>query len=99
MGGILIVLAGKRRPAGGSNGGGSAAWTGCRDSARQSCADEAQAAVLAKLNEGVRGFHALNPNRVGEDRKQSEKIEISSALSKVFEILLRYFVGIVGLLR
>ncbi len=35
----------------------------------------------------------------GEDRKQSEKIEISSALSKVFEILLRYFVGIVGLLR
>ncbi|CAN1598890.1 protein of unknown function [Pseudomonas mediterranea] len=65
MGGILIVVAGKRRPAGGSNGGGSTAWTGCRDSARQSCADEAQAAVLAKLDEGVRGFHAFNPNRVG----------------------------------
>ncbi|MCK3833982.1 hypothetical protein E4O96_25570 [Pseudomonas fluorescens] len=36
------------------------------DSAWQSCADEAQAAVLAKLNEGVRGFHKLNPNRRGE---------------------------------
>ena len=33
------------------------------DSAWQSCADEAQAAVLAELNEGVRGFHAVNPNR------------------------------------
>ncbi|CAI8939459.1 transposase [Pseudomonas zeae] len=39
--------------------------TRCRDSAWQSCADEAQAAVLAKLNEGVRGFHAFNPNREG----------------------------------
>ncbi|WP_241192219.1 hypothetical protein [Pseudomonas orientalis] len=27
------------------------------DSAWQSCADKAQAAVLAELNEGVRGFH------------------------------------------
>ncbi|KTB55370.1 hypothetical protein AO063_26335 [Pseudomonas fluorescens ICMP 11288] len=36
------------------------------DSAWQSCADEAQAAVLAELNEGVRGFHKLNPNRRGE---------------------------------
>ncbi|CAI8718800.1 transposase [Pseudomonas sp. IT-232MI5] len=35
------------------------------DSAWQSCADKAQAAVLAKLNEGVRGFHAFNPNREG----------------------------------
>ncbi|AVU74260.1 hypothetical protein FHJ31_26960 [Pseudomonas sp. Fig-3] len=43
--------------------GGFTAGTRCRDSARQSCADEAQAAVLAKLNEGVRGFHAFNPNR------------------------------------
>ncbi|AZE63171.1 MULTISPECIES: hypothetical protein [Pseudomonas] len=39
------------------------------DSAWQSCADEAQAAVLAKLNEGVRGFHKPNPNR-GQKRWQ-----------------------------
>ncbi|PRA21286.1 hypothetical protein CQZ99_26400 [Pseudomonas poae] len=37
-------------------------WTRQIDSAWQSCADEAQAAVLAELNEGVRGFHGLNPN-------------------------------------
>ncbi|GLH17973.1 hypothetical protein RS3R6_27800 [Pseudomonas atacamensis] len=36
------------------------------DSAWQSCTDEAQAAVLAKLNEGVRGFHGFNPNREGK---------------------------------
>jgi hypothetical protein len=36
------------------------------DSAWQSCADKAQAAVLAELNEGVRGFHRSNPNRRGE---------------------------------
>ena len=36
------------------------------DSAWQSCADEAQAAVLAELNEGVRGFHKPNPNLRGE---------------------------------
>jgi len=39
------------------------------DSAWQSCADKAQAAVLAKLNEGVRGFHKPNPNR-GQGRWQ-----------------------------
>ncbi|MBN3864432.1 hypothetical protein HCU66_19545 [Pseudomonas frederiksbergensis] len=45
-----------------------------RDSARQSCTDEAQAAVLAKLNEGVRGFHAFNPNREGKGWQAVEKI-------------------------
>lgn len=39
------------------------------DSAWQSCADEAQATVLAELNEGVRGFHKPNPNR-GQGRWQ-----------------------------
>ncbi|WP_439864128.1 hypothetical protein [Pseudomonas antarctica] len=43
------------------------------DSAWQSCADEAQAAVLAELNEGVRGFHKLNPNRRGERWQAVEK--------------------------
>ncbi|TFY86318.1 hypothetical protein DYL59_22740 [Pseudomonas kairouanensis] len=41
------------------------------DSAWQSCADKAQAAVLTKLNEGVRGFHGLNPNR-GEKGWQAQ---------------------------
>ncbi|WP_236277550.1 hypothetical protein [Pseudomonas poae] len=41
-------------------------WTRQIDSAWQSCADKAQAEVLAELNEGVRGFHVLNPNRGGE---------------------------------
>ncbi|RTY69407.1 hypothetical protein EKA85_07490 [Pseudomonas veronii] len=36
------------------------------DSAWQSCADKAQAAVLAEQNECVRGFHKFNPNRRGE---------------------------------
>src|SRR5450830_38811 len=36
------------------------------DSAWQSCADKAQAAVLTEQNEGVRGFHKLNPNPRGE---------------------------------
>jgi hypothetical protein len=43
------------------------------DSAWQSCADEAQAAVLAELNEGVRSFHKLNPNRRGERWQVVEK--------------------------
>jgi hypothetical protein len=43
------------------------------DSAWQSCADEAQAAVLAELNEGVRCFHKLNPNRRGERWQVVEK--------------------------
>ncbi|CAI8884775.1 transposase [Pseudomonas sp. IT-P260] len=43
------------------------------DSARQSCADEAQTAVLAKLNKGVRGFHAFNPNREGRGWQAVEK--------------------------
>ncbi|QJP97359.1 hypothetical protein C6Y56_23295 [Pseudomonas fluorescens] len=64
IGKFLIVWAEKRRPAGGRT---FLEKRGTRrsDSARQSCADEAQAAVLAKLNEGVRGFHAFNPNRGG----------------------------------
>jgi len=66
IGKFLIVWAEKRRPAGGSNVLGEKRKTRHRDSARQSCADEAQAAVLAKLNEGVRGFHAFNPNRDGK---------------------------------
>jgi hypothetical protein len=45
----------------------------CRDSARQSCTDKAQTAVLTKLNEGVRGFHAFNPNRGGEGWQAVEK--------------------------
>ncbi|MFL1417857.1 hypothetical protein ACI77M_16870 [Pseudomonas fildesensis] len=48
-------------------------WTRQIDSAWQSCADEAQAAVLAKLNEGVRGFHKLNPNLRGERWQAVEK--------------------------
>ncbi|WP_028620131.1 hypothetical protein [Pseudomonas sp. Ant30-3] len=44
-----------------------------RDSARQSCTDEAQTAVLTKLDEGVRGFHAFNPNREGEGWQAVEK--------------------------
>jgi hypothetical protein len=44
-----------------------------RDSARQSCADKAQTAVLTKLNEGVRGFHAFNPNRGGKGWQAVEK--------------------------
>ncbi|PRB49005.1 hypothetical protein CQ009_14755 [Pseudomonas sp. MYb2] len=64
IGKFLIVWAEKRRPAGVTNVLGKRG-TRCRDSARQSCADKAQAAVLAKLNKGVRGFHAFNPNREG----------------------------------
>lgn len=60
-----------------------------RDSARQSCADKAQAAVLTKLNEGVRGFHAFNPNRGGKDGKQSKKIERNPLHGICNEILLR----------
>ncbi|AUG42886.1 hypothetical protein CXP47_24370 [Pseudomonas chlororaphis] len=44
-----------------------------RDSTWQSCADEAEASVLAALNEGVRGFHALNPNHWGERWQAVEK--------------------------
>ncbi|PAU58657.1 hypothetical protein BZL43_11570 [Pseudomonas sp. PICF141] len=44
-----------------------------RDSTWQSCADKAQTAVLAKLNEGVRGFHAFNPNRGGKGWQAVEK--------------------------
>jgi hypothetical protein len=43
------------------------------DSAWQSCADKAQAAVLAEQNECVRGFHKLNPNRRGERWQVVEK--------------------------
>jgi hypothetical protein len=43
------------------------------DSAWQSCADEAQAAVLAELDEGMRGFHAVNPNRETEGWQASKK--------------------------
>ncbi|QHD04177.1 hypothetical protein PspS04_22725 [Pseudomonas sp. S04] len=74
MGVLILLLAEKRRPAGGS----LLRWInlGARrcDSARQSCADEAQAAVLAKLNEGVRGFHAFNPNRAGKRWQAVEKL-------------------------
>jgi hypothetical protein len=44
-----------------------------RDSPWQSCTDEAEAAVLATLNEGVRGFHAFNPNHWGEGWQAGEK--------------------------
>jgi hypothetical protein len=75
IGGILIVLAEKRRPAGGSNVVGEKRGARHRDSAwqSQSCADEAEAAVLAKLNEGVKGFHAFNPNLGGEGWQAVEK--------------------------
>ncbi|WP_239499325.1 hypothetical protein [Pseudomonas putida] len=62
--------------------------TRCRDSARQSCADKAQAAVLTELDEGVRGFHAFNPNLEGEDGKQSKKIERNTRRDRFSEILL-----------
>ncbi|WP_256590951.1 MULTISPECIES: hypothetical protein [unclassified Pseudomonas] len=61
-----------------------------RDSARQSCADKAQAAMLTELNEGVRGFHAFNPNLEGKDGKQSEKIERNTRHRLFIEILLLY---------
>ncbi|ANI62251.1 hypothetical protein PGR6_46780 [Pseudomonas sp. GR 6-02] len=63
----------KRRPAGGSNVL-VKHQTRHRDSAWQSCTDEAQAAVLAELNEGVRGFHAFNPNRGGKGWQAVEKL-------------------------
>ncbi len=69
-----MVVAEKRRPAGGSKMRWRKRGTRRRDSARQSCADEAQAAVLAKLNEGVRSFHAFNPNREGEGWQAVEKL-------------------------
>ncbi|MHC8402632.1 hypothetical protein ACYZTX_25090 [Pseudomonas sp. MDT1-17] len=52
---------------------GKSVGRGTANSARQSCTDKAQAAVLAKLNEGVRGFHAFNPNREGEGWQAVEK--------------------------
>ncbi|CAI8905977.1 PAC domain-containing protein [Pseudomonas sp. IT-P4] len=67
------MLAEKRRPAGGSKVLGVQPGTRHHDSARQSCTDEAQAAVLAELNEGVRGFHAFNPNLGGEGWQAVEK--------------------------
>jgi hypothetical protein len=44
-----------------------------RDSPWQSRTDEAEAAMLASLNEGVRGFHAFNPNREDEGWQAGEK--------------------------
>lgn len=43
--------------------------------------------MLAALNEGVRGFHALNPNHWGERWQAVEKIEINLLKRKIFEIL------------
>jgi hypothetical protein len=42
--------------------------------------------VLAELNEGVRGFHAFNPNRGVKDGKQSKKLR---GILEI-EILLRW---------
>ncbi|WP_238347763.1 hypothetical protein [Pseudomonas lactis] len=50
-------------------------------SAWQSCADKAQAAVLAELNEGVRGFHKPNPNR-GQVRWQGGQEKLIDFLYK-----------------
>ncbi|POF43229.1 hypothetical protein B0D71_07850 [Pseudomonas laurylsulfativorans] len=70
---MLIVWAEKRRPAGGSKVLGLTLGTRHHDSARQSRTDEAKAAVLAELNERVRGFHAFNPNREGGGWQAVEK--------------------------
>lgn len=69
----------------------------CRDSARQSCTDKAQTAVLTKLNEGVRGFHAFNPNRGGEGWQAVEKIERNPLQGICNEILLLKIVMIMRL--
>ncbi|APC17715.1 hypothetical protein BLL42_19000 [Pseudomonas frederiksbergensis] len=69
-----MVVAEKRRPAGESKMRWIKRGARHRDSARQSCADEAQAAVLAELNEGVRSFHAFNPNREGGRWQAVEKL-------------------------
>ncbi|QCY14445.1 hypothetical protein ELQ88_28685 [Pseudomonas sp. MPC6] len=63
----------KRRPAGGSKCSWEKRGARHRDSARQSCTDKAQAAVLATLNEGVRGFHVFNPNRENKGWQAVEK--------------------------
>jgi hypothetical protein len=68
-----MVLAEKRRPAVESNGLSMKLGARHRDSPWQSCTDEAEAAVLATLNEGVRGFHAFNPNHWGEGWQAGEK--------------------------
>ncbi|PNQ91289.1 hypothetical protein CCU68_17365 [Pseudomonas gingeri NCPPB 3146 = LMG 5327] len=62
---FLVVRAEKRRPAGKTLSGKNLGMRH-RDSARQSCTDEAEAAVLTALNEGVGSFHAFNPNHWGE---------------------------------
>ncbi|MPQ69810.1 hypothetical protein GC387_24720 [Pseudomonas sp. MWU12-2323] len=65
MGKFLGVRAEKRRPAGNALSG-RKPGTRSFDSAWQSCADEAEAAMLTSLNEGVRSFHVFNPNHWGE---------------------------------
>ncbi|AZO91869.1 hypothetical protein BOO88_24305 [Stutzerimonas stutzeri] len=51
--------------------------------------------MLAELNEGVRGFHAFNPNLGGKDGKQSKKIERNTRGLAFIEILLLQMVAMI----